>query len=340
MNSFDIDLVHVAKIHPTVQELLENADDAIHTELHILFREHEPFPDHHSTFDNFSQYISALNAHRESTNNERRQMLIDDYSAQVLNEFWLTNSMYVMMPVKKVKRFAREQQDHYILLHPGHEEGGVWGSQDPIAARQAVASDWLYNEILTFDNTKECIAMIDSGVRKTHVLFTSPNRINRTLDCVYGGPSCADARINPRLYNVDDDCLSHGTSVASIISANSNKGDSMRGLSPACINSYKVFQTLHSSGTSSCTTYLNSTWVVGAIQAALANGDRIINLSLYTNCLDPSMCDVTHAVDGAHDAGAVVFVASGNDGTQGQQKAPAHSSKVLTVGAVDLTDVC
>jgi subtilisin family serine protease len=44
-------------------------------------------------------------------------------------------------------------------------------------------------------------------------------------------------------------------------------------------------------------------------------------------------------VDAAHDLGAAIFVASGNDGIQGQQKAPAHSSKVLTVGAVDLTNL-
>ncbi len=179
---------HQPRIHPTVQEFLENPGDNSHTDLHIHFREYEPFPDHHSTFDSFSRYISALNAHREPTNAERRQMLIDNYGTVVFNEFWLTNSMYVKMPVEGAKRFAREQQHNYILLHPGHEEGGVWGSQDPSVARQAVGSDWLYNIIVSLNNTKECIALIDSGVRKTHILFTSPNRINRTLDCVYGGP--------------------------------------------------------------------------------------------------------------------------------------------------------
>ncbi|CAF3505162.1 unnamed protein product [Adineta steineri] len=272
-------------------------------------------------------------------NAERRQTLIVDYGAEILGEFWLTNSMYVKMPVEDVKRYAQEQQHHYILLHPGYEEGGVWGSQDPSVARQAIGSDWLYNAQSSLNNTHECIAVIDTGVRKTHTLFNSPNRINRTVDCIYGGPSCTDTTVNPTLYDSDDDCLSHGTAVASVISANSNDGDSLHGISTACINSYKVFQTIHSSGSSTCTTYLNSAWVVTAIQAALANGDRIINLSLYTNCLNQSLCDVTHAVDAAYDLGAIIFVASGNDATQGQQKAPAHSSKVLTVGAVDLLNL-
>jgi hypothetical protein len=70
----------------------------------------------------------------------------------------------------------------------------------------------------------------------------------------------------------------------------------MRGFSPACINSYKVFQRLQTPGTS--------------------NGDQIINLSLYINCLDPSLCDVTRAVDAAYDLGAVIFVASGNDASR------------------------
>ncbi|CAF1304144.1 unnamed protein product [Adineta steineri] len=272
-------------------------------------------------------------------NAERRQTLIVDYGAEILGEFWLTNSMYVKMPVEDVKRYAQEQQHHYILLHPGYEEGGVWGSQDPSVARQAIGSDWLYNAQSSLNNTHECIAVIDTGVRKTHTLFNSPNRINRTVDCIYGGPSCTDTTVNPTLYDSDDDCLSHGTAVASVISANSNDGDSLHGISTACINSYKVFQTIHSSGSSTCTTYLNSAWVVTAIQAALANGDRIINLSLYTNCLNQSLCDVTHAVDAAYDLGAIIFVASGNDATQGQQKAPAHSSKVLTIGAVDLLNL-
>jgi hypothetical protein len=247
--------------------------------------------------------------------------------------------MYVKIPIEEAKRFSREQKHHYILLHPGHVEGGTWGLQDPSVARQAIGSDWLYNAQSSLNNTQECIAVIDSGVRKTHVVLTSPNRINLTLDCVYGGPSCSDRNANPTLYDVDDDCYSHGTAVASVISANSNNGDSLHGISTACINSYKVFQTLHSLGSSTCTGYLNSTWVVTAIQRALTNRDRIINLSLYTNCLDPSMCDVTRTVDAAYDLGAVIFVASGNDATQGQQKAPAHSSKVLTIGAVDLLNL-
>ncbi|CAF1057674.1 unnamed protein product [Adineta steineri] len=253
-------------------------------------------------------------------NAERRQTLIADYGAEILEEFWLTNSMYVNMLVKDIKRYAREQQHHYILLHPGHEEGGIWGLQDISVARQAIGSDWLYNAQSSLTNSEECIALIDTGVRKTHTIFNSPNRINRTVDCVYGGPSCADTNVNPTLYDADDDCASHGTAVASVILVNSKAGDSLHGISPACINSYKVFQTVHSSGSSTCTYSLYSTWAVTAIQAALANGDRMINLSLYTNC-------------------AIIFVASGNDATQGQQKAPAHSSKVLTVGVVDLLNL-
>ncbi|CAF1535268.1 unnamed protein product [Adineta ricciae] len=332
-------LVHQPQIHSTLRELFDSPNDKTDVDVHILFREHQPFPDHYSTFDNFSQYLSALNTHREPTNAERRQKLINDYGAEILNEFWLTNSMFVKMPLEHARRYAQEQEQHYILLHPGHEQGGVWGLQDLGVARQAVGSDWLYNAQASLNNLQGCIAVIDSGVRKTHTVFNSPNRINLTLDCIYGGSSCADASINPTQYDVDDDCLSHGTTVASIISANSNAGDSLHGMSPACINSYKVVQTSHSAGTSTCTTYLNSTWIVTAIQAALANGDRIINLSLYTNCLNQSLCDVTHAVDAAHDLGAIIFVASGNDATQGQQKAPAHSSKVLTIGAVDLLNL-
>ncbi|CAF1229589.1 unnamed protein product [Adineta steineri] len=242
--------VHQPQIHSTIQDLLDKSNnDNTHTKMHILFREYEPFNNHYSTFDNFSNYISALNTHREPMNAERRQTLIVDYGAEILGEFWLTNSMYVKMPVEDVKRYAQEQQHHYILLHPGYEEGGVWGLQDPSVARQAIGSDWLYNAQSSLNNTHECIAVIDSGVRKTHTLFNSPNRINRTVDCIYGGPSCTDTTVNPTLYDSDDDCLSHGTAVASVISANSNDGDSLHGISTACINSYKVFQTIHSSET-------------------------------------------------------------------------------------------
>lgn len=45
--------------------------------------------------------------------------------------------------------------------------------------------------------------------------------LHRKFDCVYSGPSCANATVNPTLYDVDDDCASHGTSAANIISANS-----------------------------------------------------------------------------------------------------------------------
>lgn len=65
-------------------------------------------------------------------------MFINDYSAIVLNEFWLLNLMYVQIPIKKAKQFADEQQDEYILLHPGHEQGNTLGLRDPIIARQAI----------------------------------------------------------------------------------------------------------------------------------------------------------------------------------------------------------
>jgi hypothetical protein len=68
-------------------------------------------------------------------------MLIDEYGAVVLGEFWLINSMYVKIPIEEAKRFSVEQKHHYILLHPGHVEGGTSGLQDPSVARQAIGSD-------------------------------------------------------------------------------------------------------------------------------------------------------------------------------------------------------
>jgi subtilisin family serine protease len=79
--------------------------------------------------------------------------------------------------------------------------------------------------------------------------------------------------------------------------------------------------------------FYNSDWprLIEAIDYAVTQGARVINLSLYAS--RPAPDDVRRAVQRAIDAGVLVVAIAGNDA---QQLGPiANWREVLTVGAVD-----
>ncbi|MGE5315979.1 MAG: S8 family peptidase [Acidobacteriota bacterium] len=115
----------------------------------------------------------------------------------------------------------------------------------------------------------------------------------------------------------------HGTHVAGIIAGDSKLVSGMA--SGARIYAYKA---LDAAGEGYAST------VIAAIERAIEDSVKVINLSLGTSAGDPDDI-LSRAVDKAAAAGIVVVAAAGNAGDYGTIGSPGAARGALTVGAID-----
>ena len=135
----------------------------------------------------------------------------------------------------------------------------------------------------------------------------------------------------------------HATHVAGIAAgdygATTRQGRPVSGVAPrAYIGNYKVLTvptpTVGLNG--------NSPEIVKGIDAAVADGMNVINLSLGEAEIDPDRDIVIKAIDAAADAGVVPAVAAGNDFSDfgfGSIDSPGNAPKAITAAAVTKDDV-
>jgi hypothetical protein len=119
----------------------------------------------------------------------------------------------------------------------------------------------------------------------------------------------------------------HGTHVAGIIAGDSKTITGMS--SGASVYAYKA---LDAAGQG----YMST--VIAALDRAVEDSVKVINLSLGTSAGDPDDI-LSQAVDRAAASGIVVVVAAGNAGEYGSIGSPGAARGALTVGAVDSKNV-
>lgn len=178
------------------------------------------------------------------------------------------------------------------------------------------------------------IAVIDTGVDVTQLELTG-GKITRTR-CFVTFPSGTAQTTGTFVTDTDG----HGTNVAGIADDDTNNGLEFAGGGwSAPLMAYRVFPSDISGGCSgSSDPQCSSTDVdiVAAINDAVANGAKVINLSLGSTppCNDPlEMQAVANAI--SHNV--VVVAAAGNEGLS-QLDCPASYPGVIAVGASALND--
>ena len=132
---------------------------------------------------------------------------------------------------------------------------------------------------------------------------------------------------------------SHGTHVAGIAAGNAatrtNGGQTLSGVAPrAYLGNYKALTVPTDSGFG---LNGNSPELVAAIEAAVADGMDVINLSLGEVEIEPSRDLVARALGAAAAAGVVPVVAAGNERGEfgrGSIVSPGSAAGAITVGAV------
>ncbi|MHB1242826.1 MAG: S8 family peptidase [Gaiellaceae bacterium] len=197
------------------------------------------------------------------------------------------------------------------------------------------------------------IAIIDEGIDQTHPLF-SPAGYTMPAGYPKGQAAYTTAKVivarafppaRPAWKHAskpfDPEYSSHGTHVAGIAAGNANtlaEGSRISGVAPrAYLGNYKAL-TIPTDADVGLDG--NSPELVAAIEAAVADGMDVINMSLGEPEIEPSRDIVVKAIGAAARAGVVTVVAAGNDYEEfgrGSVGSPGSAPEAITVGAVTTT---
>jgi minor extracellular serine protease Vpr len=190
------------------------------------------------------------------------------------------------------------------------------------------------------------IAIIDSGIDAGHPGFQDSSlavpdsfpRVNRSSDVAYTNSKVIVARSYVSLLPYSDpdpsarDRVGHGTALAMVAAGVRNAGPlaTITGVAPkAFLGNYKVF------GTPGFNDAASDDAILKAMDDAVADGMDIISLSLGDD-LAPRLADDldAQAVERAFEAGVIVVVAAGNNGTDPNTiSSPATAPSAIAVGA-------
>jgi hypothetical protein len=278
-----------------------------------------------------AQITEDLKARRAAAHARRMKELGPRFGMKHVESFWLIDAMVVRMPLASVRGLARRADVLYIEPAASGEEPPIGDGNalnDVIDAREIILSDAYFNL------TGGYIALVDTGVRASHVQLTNPNRIGFLRDCVNGtGSYCTTptTSLDPSDCQNSGGVVGHGTSSAAILAANANQGNDYRGVTQLTVDSFKVYGPWASGNCGA-----GETAAVRGIEAAVGVGDRVIVAELQIEASELS--SVSRTADRAFDAGAAVIAANGNFGANGpgSVRAPANGHKVIGVGAVDV----
>jgi len=194
------------------------------------------------------------------------------------------------------------------------------------------------------------IGIIDEGIDQKHPLF-DPRGYSMPAGFPKGQRSFTTAKVivarafpppRPAWRHAskpfDPEFSSHGTHVAGIAAGNANtaaQGGRIAGVAPrAYLGNYKAL-TIPTDADVGLDG--NSPQLVAAIEAAVADGMDVINLSLGEPEIEPARDIVAEALGAAARAGVVPVVAAGNDFEQfgrGSVSSPGSTPEAITVGAV------
>jgi subtilisin family serine protease len=191
------------------------------------------------------------------------------------------------------------------------------------------------------------IGIIDDGVDQTHPFFNPAGYVYPPGfpkgQTAYTTPKVIAARAfappgtsyAPARLPFDRDQSEHGTHVAGIAAGNNgtrtNSGIALSGIAPrAYLGNYKALGVPSEFGLNG-----NSPEIAAAVEAAVADGMDVINLSLGETDIEPTRDVLARALNAAADAGVPATVAAGNSGDLGPGSidSPGSAAKAIAAAA-------
>ncbi|HEY0003647.1 MAG TPA: S8 family serine peptidase, partial [Pyrinomonadaceae bacterium] len=270
---------------------------------------------------------------------EEIESLLKGNGTRSLRQFRNFNSRLVSLPVHAVEALAAHDAVRYISVD---RQTGTYGhitsttGTDAIRTQVKTTTTTLFGIVTatmttttTLDGAGLSIAIIDSGIERTHKSFLDANGLSRVIvDQDFTGEGRTD------------DPFGHGTHVASAAAGNGQFSQgSYTGIAPGAklVN----LRVLDSEGTG------NISSLLGALDWVMTNRTlyniRVVNMSLGTPAIDSYLDDpVCLAVRRLVDAGVVVLAAAGNNGKDsagqkvyGRIHSPGDEPSAITVGATN-----
>lgn len=314
------------RIHSTLAQWLGSRNPSEYETLILTFKENINIPrfpnprddlprdaPENLTADKETQnLISQLQLKRRDYHARLAKVLFQDHGAEMVDSFWLINSVVVKMPLGEVKAMLSRQDLLYVEPQNAGEKPPAG---EVLSGRQSIVSDPYFN----LGQAAGYIGLLDTGMRFSHTQFNSPSNIDFRYDCTSG--TCTNTP------DVTDDCWNHGTSTAAIITGNNNLGNAYRGITRITLDSFKVYP-------AGCGG-LDGTATVKAFEKAIAILDRVIVAEMQSGGGINSA--ISTAANNAFNAGAVIIAANGNNGSAaGTVNAPANAHRVLGVGNFDV----
>lgn len=310
------------KVHPKLEEAVRTRPGHELVKVIVMFSEDTEIPkmpfldglqprdseENRARLAVIQSHVDAIKAQRAPRYQEKARALHRDFGARIEEEFWLVNGVVAEVPVSAIHGIS--QRPDVLYVQPNERDIkplGYYVSD----GRSRINSDPYFNANLT----SGYIGVVDSGIRTTHSLLSSPSRIGVALDCTSG--SCSASA------TATTDSCNHGTAEAAILTGNSNIGPLYRGVTGITVDSFKVFD-------ESCMAFAADVTV--AIQGAVLRGDRVISLALATP--ENELGIVATAADNAFNANRIVIAGAGNNGpNSGTVTSPGLAHKVIAVGA-------
>jgi subtilisin family serine protease len=213
----------------------------------------------------------------------------------------------------------------------------------------AIGADRLWNDPLATRGDGMKIGILDDGVDQTHPFFT-PNTYAMPAGFPKGQVAFTSSKvIVARAFPppgakwphaavpFDPNDSGHGTHVAGIAAGNAatptSLGPIVSGVAPrAYIGNYRVM-TIPSENVG---LNGNAPEIARAVEAAVADGMDVINLSLGELEIEPTRDVLALALNAAAAAGVVPVASAGNSGTelgQGSISSPGSAARAIAVGA-------
>ncbi len=300
---------------------------------------------HRQQLEQFKAEIAAFRGKRLKKKGLQRDILTDEKNVPYLSSIYRV----VVDPKADIEETCRNyaQDRDVAYCQPNYRMEAQWMPDDSYYSSvgswgQSYDDMWGLKKLQTetvWDTTKGAgviVAVVDTGIDNTHPdiaanIWTNSDEIagngidddgNGFIDDVQGWNFVSS-------NNTPVDGHGHGTHCSGTIAAIGNNGSGVIGVAPlARIMPVKV---LSDSGSG------YSSNIAAGIRYAADNGADIISNSWGCNGPCPSNPVVENAVKYAHDLGAVVVVAAGNNGTDlgdvTQYSPQNQSNSVITVAA-------
>jgi serine protease AprX len=320
------------KVHPYLRRRLLDHDPDEREQLVVTFvdqptvprfpepamDEPDDSPRNAAVLERARALVVAISRQRASRYRELiAELTTDEPEITIVDRSWLVSCVLVEAPLRAVDRMSALAS--VLSVDPRIARETPPTTRAIERGRARIGSDEYFDLGLPGTWT----AMLDTGVRRTHILLSDPSHIRLWRDCVEGGADCnTGVGLNP------DDVDEHGTATAAILTGNNARGDRSRGVTAAQLDCFRVYY--RSAGE----TILDHWAVKRGFQVAVAKGAKVIVAEMQGQ--HDHLGDLANYANAAFDSGAVVIAANGNTVGTATAASPACAQRVIGVGSVDV----